>query len=1769
MATKRRWRRLLAVLLTLALMCSLSVQAFAASLPADAGTAEEETVSADMKAAAAALMEQRKAAGLVKADLDDLDPDATIRVMVETKATPAVQAAGTMEWNARTQQAEMQALRKQESVAAQVEKITGNGILNQSAFLVSTFTTEMTVAEMEEVAALPGVVSVTPVTTFEMKMNYATSMTTVTKMWEELGYTGEGTVIAVIDSGVNYQHPDMVLSDGVEPKITEADAQEIIDTLGYGQYYSEKVPFGYSYCGYYEMDNSSTTHGLHVAGIAAGNGGEDGITGVAPDAQVLGLQVFGMSGSAFTDDILRAVEDGVKLGADIMNLSLGSTAGFYDDVAFLQSALDQATEEGILCCVAAGNDGTSASLLGINTNDFGVVDAGAVSEPSTAPGALSVASVNNTYVKGATISVTAGNDTYESVAYNFSNRYDDRHNTDPENYGWATLQNVTLVDCGLGTMDELSEMFDYLFMELEGSWVALVQRGDISFQEKINNCYDLGASGVIVYNNVKGADVPFNVSSEDAANSARKIYQLMVSNDFGLKLLELAKAGTKVSFGDLVTKFVAASDAGEMSTFSSWGTTPSLDIKPEISAPGGNIYSVSSGSGYEVMSGTSMATPYVSGASALVIQALKEAIANGELDLNDLNMAQYVKLALMNTADPVCEEDGTPYSVRQQGAGMVDPLGAANNRVLATVDGLASAALKEIGATATFTITLTNYGTEDASYTLGTDALYTDAIEGEDNLWTVAPIAGTITYSAESVTVPAGSTATVEATVSSDGAEYGHFVEGFATLTGDDCETLSLPVLGFYGDWFAAENIIDAPMYTGESVYMTQGMLSTSVAAGDIFAGMNEAGETIPEYISFSPNGDHEMDTAFPILGLLRSAETMTIEVLNGNMVPIRTLMSTTQIPKLLAVDYADQNGIYTILKDSMQNYIDWDGTVYDQSSGKYVACDEGQYYLSVTATLPGFDGEQTVTMPVKIDLTAPSLRVESVARTEDGVAVSFTASDNVAVYDAFLVYVNGEETQLLLDDCTYEEETGIYTAEVPCEELDETAVNEFGVYVMDYAGNGSLDYYYTNVNEDAILTYSTLTNAEDSWYESYTLYDRSDVGWLLEGNPSALDGIIFTWEIRGAANDLVTDLTVDGENVALSDRGAFACTVVLQEGKNAFHVVAKNAQGETLVDEVKLVYLSFGITVTARFYPACYPDQMDELCPATFRPASCWMDEGGADFRNAFGYYTRYETEVPMVCEVEGDIGSVTMTYFDPDYDLTASGDDRYENSDHIEGAHYKTQTLTADQFVDNKATFTIPMAPSKFLDLSDMDLEDPSIYDDLRMNEVYITVTDVLGVESRYMVNVCNDQQTDFAIELDGELEDFNILDDPDSIVSYMGFKYLKPLDEMEYPYIFTPADVDENGCIHVEGEAAEEGLDGIYAAGKRVNEEGSSKFAFDYQLKPGINIMSIITSEAFGWTTNYGYQLAYLPEPTTITFDQSAIEDGAYIRTDSSTFDISGSISSYFMGKNLTINGDSVLMECNSLTSPNGEPATVSFEHTVKLMDGLNVITVELTDAMNQTTTVTFTVRKTGTTPVTPVEPTQPSGEDGKCDGGAACPSAKFTDVDRNAWYHEYLDYVVTNGLMNGTTASTFAPNATTTRAMVVSILYRLAGSPAVSGTNPFADVAAGSWCENAVIWGYENGIVKGFDESTFAPDATITRQQMAAFLYRYAAFCGKDVSAKADLGTFADASAVSANLLDAMQWAVAEGILNGTANGLLDPNGGATRAQFAAVLTRYAQ
>ncbi len=181
----------------------------------------------------------------------------------------------------------------------------------------------------------------------------------------------------------------------------------------------------------------------------------------------------------------------------------------------------------------------------------------------------------------------------------------------------------------------------------------------------------------------------------------------------------------------------------------------------------------------------------------------------------------------------------------------------------------------------------------------------------------------------------------------------------------------------------------------------------------------------------------------------------------------------------------------------------------------------------------------------------------------------------------------------------------------------------------------------------------------------------------------------------------------------------------------------------------------------------------------------------------------------------------------------------------------------------------------------------------------------------------------------------------------------------------------------------------------------------------------------------------------------------------------------------------------------------------------------------------------------------------------------PVASFVDVAASDWYADAVQYVFANGLMAGTSDTTFSPNATTTRAMIVTILYRLEGTPAVTGTTAFTDVAAGQYYADAVAWAAQNGIVSGTSATTFSPDGVITREQMAAILYRYAQYKGYDVTAKADLSMFTDAAQVSTYATDAMAWANASGLISGTSATTLSPAGSATRAQVATILMRFCE
>ena len=181
----------------------------------------------------------------------------------------------------------------------------------------------------------------------------------------------------------------------------------------------------------------------------------------------------------------------------------------------------------------------------------------------------------------------------------------------------------------------------------------------------------------------------------------------------------------------------------------------------------------------------------------------------------------------------------------------------------------------------------------------------------------------------------------------------------------------------------------------------------------------------------------------------------------------------------------------------------------------------------------------------------------------------------------------------------------------------------------------------------------------------------------------------------------------------------------------------------------------------------------------------------------------------------------------------------------------------------------------------------------------------------------------------------------------------------------------------------------------------------------------------------------------------------------------------------------------------------------------------------------------------------------------------PGMEFSDVNQTDWFYDSVQYVSNKRLMTGTADDQFSPNATTTRAMVVTILYRLEGEPAVTGDAHFTDLVSGQYYLDAVAWASQNDIVNGVGENTFAPNEDITREQMATILYRYAQYKGLDVSTAADLSGYPDAAQVQTYAQKAMSWAVAEGIVAGMDDGTLNPAGNASRAQIATILMRFCE
>lgn len=410
--------------------------------------------------------------------------------------------------------------------------------------------------------------------------------------------------------------------------------------------------------------------------------------------------------------------------------------------------------------------------------------------------------------------------------------------------------------------DVFSDHIEYLYAGLGGpedfdgqdfsGKIALIERGTYDFVAKIMNAHNHGAVGVIVFNSIAGGDGLLNM----AYPSDTKIPAVFIGRSHGLNLVSLIESeGNYVAFSGKTIK-AANPEAGNMSSFSSWGTTPNLDFKPEITAPGGGIWSTAQNNQYQSMNGTSMAAPHVAGGSALVLQRIDK-----DFTLSGTDRVLLAKNLLMNTAIPHHDTglynsyygvgDYNYTSPRRQGAGVMDVYAAVKTPAVAyeKTSGIGKVTLKEIGDVTTFTLEVKNLSHEEVTYvprgTVQTDLtdgeynyLETSGVYDEDTLaedGPNGPYSGEypIYFSTESLTIPAGETRTLNVTVDLRNAvdwfynaplselyPNGTFLEGFVVLE-DPMEmnpTLSIPYMGYYGEWDKAP-VIDKTIYEERSFY--------------------------------------------------------------------------------------------------------------------------------------------------------------------------------------------------------------------------------------------------------------------------------------------------------------------------------------------------------------------------------------------------------------------------------------------------------------------------------------------------------------------------------------------------------------------------------------------------------------------------------------------------------------------------------------------------------------------------------------------------------------------------------------------------------------------------------------------------------------------------------------------------------------------------------------------------------------------------------------
>ena len=1057
---------------------------------------------------------------------EDSDSVEIIVVVDDSVAKPAAQA-------------QVQSLlQKQEKAAATMSRAIGEAVEPERQYttLLNGFSATVTYGQYKALKELDCVESVFLSPTFSLLPDTANSTRMIGGgLANETGFTGEGMLIAILDTGVDMDH-QIFSKAPANPALTQDDVKGLLSQYDFqaegfvkglsvsSVYKSAKFPFQFDY-GDKDTDGAPGTkssHGTHVASTAAGCTGINAdVQGVAPDAQIANMNVFNSSGSASYADILSALEDCMLLGVDVANLSLGSDAGYIDyenPDEFTESLLNvfkRAGESGMSLAVAAGNaysaaygDAFGNKALASNP------DYGLISEPSTYGESMSVAAVSNSKVKSPYITV-GGRD----FAYQDSGTISTDENAKIFRELAKKGELKYAVVPGYGTED------DYEGIDVSGK-VALVQRGGgMYYEQKERSAYAHGAIAMLVYNNVPGM---LYMSITDW-----KMPCAFISQEAG----EYLKAQeNKVLTVGAADKLVASPTYG-MADFSSWGATTELTLKPEITAPGAGIYAAVPGNAYESMDGTSMASPHAAGAMAIVQQALK---ARGMTDATQRK--HMVDTLLMSTASIIYDSNGQPYSPRKQGAGLININDAVKTEGYLTVDGMIRPKL-ELGddpaekGVYTMTFKVHNTGKDTLYYDIqpivltdGT-ATYTNS-DNEAFLTsseTAVALSHTFTTNCKDnrVAVSAGGEQEVTVTVTLTNAkeelknfENGAYVEGFVTLKqvaadGGKLEAaidLGIPYLAFYGDWTKAP-IIDSTDYwetldgteSKAQAYMNTAFTTSAEGQIDTYLGDNNYANVpyFADHNAISPDNSNDMmDSLTGIYtGLLRNTKTLKYTITDQKTDEVYLEKTCDYVNKsIYSYDYyrivpAGVNADYTGIDA-------WYGTAKNNSK----LPNNTKATVTIEATLPYGDGgtknlKNSWSFPITIDNEDPHASDLKVTEAEGRYYLSLDVSDNQ--YVSAIVFYNLRNSDLLYGIQGFSETTPGLTSHV--KEYDVTGMGEtFGMIVHDYAGNSKTYTVKVPGNSD---DYGIVKPTNVLWTETFD-NDWLPADWSMESKGASIN----TW---------------------------------------------------------------------------------------------------------------------------------------------------------------------------------------------------------------------------------------------------------------------------------------------------------------------------------------------------------------------------------------------------------------------------------------------------------------------------------------------------------------------------------------------------------------------------------------------------------------------------------------------------------------------------------